>query len=67
MPERWNAGILKHGTPEYLNMERRNTLKKNARILKHGTVMKILTIGTQGPPPQKCSGQKIKVQNNGEI
>ena len=37
MPERWNAGILKHGTPEYLNMERRNTLKKNARILKHGT------------------------------
>ena len=37
MPERWNAGILKHGTPEYLNMERRNTFKKNARILKHGT------------------------------
>ena len=30
--------------------------------------MKILTIGTHGPPPpQKCSGQKIKVQNNGEI
>ena len=31
--------------------------------------MKILTIGTHGPPPHPKSvrGKKIKVQNNGEI
>ena len=32
----------------------------NAGILKHGTVMKILTIGTHGFSPHKCSGQKRK-------
>ena len=48
------------GTVEYLNTERRNTETWNAGILKHGTVVKILTIGTRGFSPHKCSGQKRK-------
>ena len=32
----------------------------NGGILKHGTVVKILTIGTHGFFPHKCSGQKRK-------